>query len=47
MPTNKYQFTRYRKIHNRLKLRGSQGASTSELMELCGISRSQFMEDKN
>jgi predicted DNA-binding transcriptional regulator YafY len=47
MPNNKNQFERYRKIHDRLKLRGENGATLSELLELCEISRAQFMIDKS
>jgi predicted DNA-binding transcriptional regulator YafY len=42
---NKYQFERYQKIHDRIKLRSSQGATSDELMNLCGISKSQLKND--
>lgn len=42
---NKYQFERYRKIHDRIKLRSSRGATSNELMDLCEISKSQLKND--
>lgn len=42
---NKYQFERYRKLHDRIKLRSSRGATSDELINLCNISKSQLKND--
>lgn len=42
---NKNQYERYRKIHDRVKLRSSRGATSDELMNLCDISKSQLKND--
>lgn len=46
MPSTKEPLIRYRKIHERIKLRGKVGATLEELLDLCEVSRSQFMKDK-
>ncbi|MGB0861365.1 MAG: helix-turn-helix transcriptional regulator [Saprospiraceae bacterium] len=40
------QSERIRKIHDRIKQRGQNGATTKELIDICQSSRSTFMEDK-
>ncbi len=42
---NKYQYERYQKIHDRIKLRGSRGATLDELIHLCEVSKSQLKND--
>ena len=45
MSTTKNQFERYRKIHDRIKLRTSSGATLNELIELCNRQKSQIKAD--
>lgn len=42
---NKNQYERYRKIHDRISLRSSYGATLSELMNLCNIQERQLKKD--